>query len=52
MFRTIIKNFNRLFISYNNEVILGRWNKKNSDVYMKWANYDNCYQTLNKGDLK
>ena len=51
MFRTLLKNFNRFFRSKDNDVILGRWNKHNSDIYMKWANYDNCYQTMHQSDL-
>ena len=28
-----------------NELYLGRWNYKNTEKYMDWANYDNCFKT-------
>ena len=36
-----LKNF---FVNLGkNEIYLGRWNYKNTEKYMDWANYDNCY---------
>lgn len=31
-----------------NNLNLGRWNSKNKEIYMVWANYDNCYNNLHK----
>ena len=28
-----------------NEIYLGRWNYKNTEKYMDWANYDNCFKS-------
>ena len=27
------------------ELYLGRWNYKNTEKYMDWANYDNCFKS-------
>ena len=38
-----IRNF---FVNLGkNEIYLGRWNYKNTEKYMDWANYDNCFKS-------
>ena len=32
--------------------LLGRWNYKNTEKYMDWANADNCYQQITKDLFK
>ena len=32
--------------------LLGRWNYKNTEKYMDWANADNCYQQFTKDIFK
>lgn len=41
MYNRIIKFLNNLGKDKN--IMLGRWNSKNSTKYMEWANIDNCY---------
>lgn len=46
MFQFIFNRFKNLFIN-NNKIYLGRWNYKNNEKYMEWANYDNCFTSIN-----
>ena len=56
MYKNIQKNkiYNKMLFNYirnffvnlgKNELYLGRWNYKNTEKYMDWANYDNCFKT-------
>ena len=49
MFQIIFNRFKNLFVN-KNTINLGRWNYKNNDKYMEWANYDNCFTSMH--DLK
>ena len=47
----ILKSFSKILNYFTNigknEIYLGRWNYRNTEKYMEWANYDNCYTNLN-----
>lgn len=41
-----------LFVFRSEKKLLGRWNYKNTEKYMDWANADNCYQQFTKDIFK
>lgn len=41
MFRFIMNSLRLLF--HEEQILLGRWNRKHTEIYMDWGNSDNCY---------
>jgi len=41
-----------IMIFRSEKKLLGRWNYKNTEKYMDWANADNCYQQITKDLFK
>ena len=43
LLKTFMGNFVMIF--RDKPLVLGRWNRQHSQIYMDWGNLDNCYSS-------